>query len=258
MRIKVCHLYPDLFNLYGDQGNLLIFCRRAQWRGIQVEVDMVSFGETICLTGYDFVFLGGGAESNLSLMSKELQEKGRFIVEAVEQGTVLLAIGLGFQVLGRFIKTQDGAVLPGAGVFDLYIETGMDRLVGDILLETAVDLQEEMKKTSVVRETPLATLVGFENHAGRTFLGKEARPLGRVLKGQGNNRDDLSEGARYKNAFGSYLHGPLLAKNPHLADLLLSRAILRQGGGKLTPLNDELEIYAHNVIKNRLVGGYNN
>lgn len=254
MRIKVCHLYPDLFNLYGDQGNLLIFCRRAQWRGIQVEVDKAVFGEKICLTGYDFIFLGGGAESNLSVMSKELQEKGPFIMEAVEQGTVLLAISLGFQVLGRFIKMQDGTVLPGARVFDLYTETEEERLVGDILLETAIDLQEEMKETGAVGETPLTTLVGFENHAGRTFLGKEAVPLGRVLKGQGNNGDDLREGVRYKNAFGSYLHGPLLAKNPHLADLLLSRAILRQGGGQLKPLNDELEIYAHNVIKDRLIG----
>lgn len=252
MRIKVCHLYPDLFNLYGDQGNLLIFCRRAQWRGIQVEIDKAAFGETICLTGYDFIFLGGGAESKLSLMSKELQEKGRFIVEAVEQGTVLLAISLGFQVLGCYIKAHDGTVLPGAGVFDLYTETGTDRLLGDVLLETAADLQEEMKEKGIVQKAPLTTLVGFENHAGRTFLGKEATPLGRVLKGQGNNGDDLSEGARYKNAFGTYLHGPILAKNPHIADLLLSRAVLRQGGGKLTPLNDELEVYAHNGIKNRL------
>jgi CobQ-like glutamine amidotransferase family enzyme len=254
MRIKVCHLYPDLFNLYGDQGNLLIFSRRAQWRGIQVEIDRAAFGETVCLTGYDFIFLGGGAESKLSLMSKELQEKGHFIVEAVEQGTVLLAISQGFQLLGRFIKTQDGTVLPGAGVFDLYTETGTDRLVGDVLLELAADLQEEMKEKSIVQRTPLTTLVGFENHAGRSFLGTEAVPLGRVIKGQGNNGDDLSEGACYKNAFGTYLHGPILAKNPHLADLLLTRAVLRQGGEKLTPLNNELELFAHNGIKNRLIG----
>lgn len=249
MQLRACHLYPDLFNLYGDRGNLMVFCRRAEWRGIQVGVDEVSLGEMVYFTDYDFVFLGGGAEQYLDLVVKDLQCKGPYLVDAVEQGAVLLSICLGFQVLGQYLSTQDGIEFPGVGVFDAHTETGASRLQGDILIDAASDYQDELKR---VGGSTLTTIVGFENHSGRTFLG-EAQPFGTVIKGKGNNGQDKTEGAVYKNAFGTYLHGPLLAKNPHLADLLLTKALSRKGEVKLTPLNDELEFYAHNVIKKRLL-----
>lgn len=226
----------------------MVFCRRAEWRGIQVEVDEVSLGEKAPFTGYDFVFLGGGAEQHLDIVVKDLQGKGPYLVDAVEKGTVLLSICLGFQVLGQYLSTQDGIEFPGVGIFDAHTEAEASRLQGDILIDAAPEYQDELKR---VGGTPLTTIVGFENHSGRTFLG-EAKPFGTVIKGQGNNGEDKTEGAVYKNAFGTYLHGPLLAKNPHLADLLLTRAFSRQGEIKLAPLNDELETYAHNVIKKRL------
>ncbi|HHY29587.1 MAG TPA: glutamine amidotransferase [Syntrophaceticus sp.] len=251
MRIRVCHLYPDLFNLHGDRGNLIVLCRRAEWRGIQVDVDDVSLGEKSSFIDYDFIFLGGGAEQYLDIVVKDLQVKKPCLLEAVEEGTVLLGVSLGFQVLGAHFSAQDGTVFPGAGIFDAHAEAKVDRMKGNILLELAADLQEEVRR---VGDTPLTTVVGYENHSGRTFLG-DAQPVGSVLKGWGNNGEDKTEGAVYKNAFGTYLHGPLLAKNPHLADLLLARALSRKGESeiRLTPLNDDLEIYAHNVIKKRLL-----
>lgn len=249
MRIRACHLYPDLFNLYGDRGNLIVFCRRAEWRGIQVQVDEVSFGEKSPFIDYDFIFLGGGAEQYVDIVVKDLQGKGPYLLEAVEKETVLLGIGLGFQVLGHHFSAQNGTMFPGIGLFDAHTKARPDRLKGNILLEVAADLQEEVERIGGV---PLTTIVGFENHSGRTFLG-EAKPIGNVLKGWGNNGEDKTEGAVYKNAFGTYLHGPLLAQNPHLADLLLARALSRKGEVKLDSLNDELEIYAHNVMKKRLL-----
>ncbi len=248
MKLKICHLYPDLLNLHSDQGNMLIFCRRAEWRGIQVEIDYISLPEKVHFTDYDFIFLGGGTDQGP--VYKDLLEKGPFLLEAVENGSVLLSICLGYQLLGLSFKKQDGTVLPGVGIFDAYTEEVPERLQGNILLETAPDLQDEIKRLG---GAPLDTLIGFENHPGRTYLGKKAQPLGRVIKGHGNNGEDKTEGARYKNALGTYLHGPLLSKNPHLADLLLTKALYRSSGDvHLDPLNDDLEIYAHNVMKKRL------
>lgn len=253
MRIKVCHLYPDIMNLYGDRGNLLVFYRRAQWRGIEVDVDQVLLGDQDQrhFTGYDFIFLGGGADSHRALVMKDLEKKGPFIIEAVEEGAVLLAVGLGFQVLGHCIRGDDGTEIPGAGVFDAYTEAGDSRLVGDILLDTAVEVQDEMKKTG--GDIPFSNIIGFENHSGRTFLGEQVKPLGKVIKGKGNNGEDGTEGVHYNNAFGTFLHGPVLAKNPHLADLLIAKALSPKKDVSLDPLDDRLEAIAHNTMKKRLV-----
>ncbi|MFY9140611.1 MAG: hypothetical protein WAO30_07630, partial [Thermacetogeniaceae bacterium] len=184
MRIRACHLYPDLLNLYGDRGNLLVFCRRAQWRDIEVDVDQFLLGDRGDFNGYDFIFIGGGADSRRTLVLKNLEKIAPFIVDAVEEGTVLLAVGLGFQLLGRYIKAENGDVIAGAGVFDACTEMDSSRSVGDILLEGTADLQDELKKAGNI---DITTLIGFENHSGRTYLGEQGKPLGRVIKGKGNN-----------------------------------------------------------------------
>ncbi len=250
MRIRACHLYPDVLNLYGDRGNLLVFCRRAQWRGIEVDVDQILLGDWGDFNRYDFIFIGGGSDSRRTLVLRNLEKITPFIVDAVEKGAVLLAVGLGFQVLGRYIKAEDGTVIPGAGVFDAYTEAGSDRSVGDILLEATADLQDELKKAGNI---DITTLIGFENHSGRTYLGEQGKALGRVIKGKGNNGKDGTEGAHYKNAFGTFLHGPVLAKNPHFADLLLVKALSPQEEISLALLDDSLEILAHNTMKKRLI-----
>ncbi|HHW41323.1 MAG TPA: glutamine amidotransferase [Syntrophomonadaceae bacterium] len=253
MRLRICHLYPDLLNLYGDRGNVLIIRRRAAWRGVEVELDQISLQDRVRFTDYDLVFLGGGADQDQGLVSRDMERKGPLLVEAAEEGVVILSICGGFQLLGRYYRAQDGGVLPGVGLFDVYTEAGRRRLKGNILIETEADLREEMERCS---PGALSTLVGFENHSGRTFLGDGARPLGRVLKGNGNNGEDRAEGARYKNAFGTYLHGPFLSKNPHFADLLIARALARRHGEvSLAPLDDSLEWHAHRVVKERLQKG---
>lgn len=250
MRLKICHLYPDLLNLYGDRGNVLIIYRRAGWRGIEVELDRISLGDRVNFMEYDFVFLGGGADQEQDLVSRDLKKKGPFLREAAEKGVAILSICGGYQLLGRYYRARDGSVLPGVGLFDIYTEAGEKRLRGNILLEAEPDLQEDMERAGC---RSLKTLVGFENHSGCTFLEEGTRPLGRVVKGKGNNGEDRTEGARYRNAFGTYLHGPLLSKNPHFADLLIARALSRRHGEVcLEPLDDELEFYAHNIMKKRL------
>ena len=250
MRIRVCHLYPDLLNLYGDRGNVLIFCRRAEWRGIEVQLDLISLSDQVRFTDYDFIFTGGGADLDQGLVSKDLEMRGPLLIDAVEHGVALLCICGGYQLLGRYYRAQDGATLPGVGLFDLYTEAGSRRLKGNILL----DLDPELKGGIMpCRGQQLDTLVGFENHSGRTFLGETVRPLARVIRGNGNNGDDGTEGVNYKNAFGTYLHGPFLSKNPHFADLLIARALFRRHGSvDLAPLDDTLEINAHRVMERRL------
>jgi CobQ-like glutamine amidotransferase family enzyme len=250
VHIRVCHLYPDLLNLYGDRGNVLIFCRRAEWRGIGVRLELVSLPDRVRFTDYDLVFVGGGADMEQGLVSRDLERKGPLLIEAVEQGVALLSICGGYQLLGCYYRARDGSTLPGVGLFDLYTEAGLRRLRGNILLELAPGLRKE---AGACRAQPLATLVGFENHSGRTFLGGSVRPLSRVLRGNGNNGDDGAEGVSYKNAFGTYLHGPFLSKNPHFADLLIARALSRRYGAVgLAPLDDALEVHAHRVMAGRL------
>lgn len=250
MRLKICHLYPDLMNLYGDRGNVLVICRRATWRGIGVDLDQVSIRDRVRFTDYDFVFLGGGTDLDQELVRKDMVVKGPLLVDAAENGVTILSICGGYHLLGRYCQAQDGMVLPGAGLFDVYTVAGEKRLRGNVLLQITPALQSEI---NAYNPQALTTLVGFENHSDHTFPGSEAQPLGKVLKGNGNNGNDRTEGAWYKNAFGTYLHGPFLAKNPHFADLLLLRALSRRYGVvSLSSLDDTLEEHAHNVMKKRL------
>lgn len=239
--LKICHLYPDLLNLYGDRGNVMAFVKRCQWRGIGVEVLAVGLGDEINLKEVDFLFLGGGSDREQSLIARDLVRRREHLWEAIEDGLVVLAICGGYQLLGRYYRGVDGRIIPGLDLLDFYTEAGTKRLIGNIAVEVVIE-GEPVKVT------------GFENHAGRTFLGK-IEPFGRVLAGHGNNGRDGTEGARYKNVFCSYLHGPLLPKNPRLTDYLISLALKRRGlPAELVSLDDSLEAAANEVMLRRLLG----
>ena len=233
MDLRIAFLYPELMNIYGDRGNILALSRRARWRGIEVQVSNVSIGDEIDPDYYDFYFFGGGQDKQQIAVSADLQgSKGAAIKEAVEGGAVVLSVCGGYQLLGHYYRPFDGDDLPGIGLFDAHTDAGHTRYIGNVLIECALQ--------------GVGTIVAFENHSGRTYLGKGCSPLGKSLVGGGNNGEDGTEGAIYKTAYGCYLHGSLLPKNPRLADLLLSQALARRHGQvDLAPLDDHLELAAH-------------
>ncbi|MEG3070927.1 MAG: glutamine amidotransferase [Candidatus Syntrophopropionicum ammoniitolerans] len=209
--IRACHLYPDLLNLYGDGGNMIAFQKRCRWRNIPLQIINRSLTDTKDFSAYDFVFLGGGSDREQKLAASDLMKSRDRLQKAIENGLVVLAISGGYQLFGRHYETGDGKHTPGLAILNLYTEAGGKRLVGNAVIE--------MKLAGVPTR-----VVGFENHQGRTFLDGIA-PLGKVLLGQGNNGKDGLEGARYKNVFCSYLHGPLLPKNAALTDKLIRLAL---------------------------------
>ncbi|MCG0238121.1 MAG: glutamine amidotransferase [Firmicutes bacterium] len=242
-KIRVCNLYPELLNIYGDRGNTIAVVQRARWHGLEVEVTDVTLGDRVDFRQFDILLIGGGQDREQRLIAEDFARvKGSSLHEAVLDGLVVLAICGGYQLMGRYYQTADGAQLPGLSIFDAWTEAGPTRMVGNVVVET--ELFGEPR-----------TLVGFENHSGRTFLGPTARPLGRVLKGHGNNGQDGREGVVYRNAIGTYLHGSLLPKNPHLTDWLLQRALDRRYGGEvqLGRLDDTIEERAHAAMVRRLL-----
>ena len=247
MKLKLCHLYPDLLDLYGDRGNIMVLEARARWRGLDFEVEKGSLGEKIDFASLDILFLGGGSDREQNILVQDLMARVQELKAAIEDGLVVLSICGGYQLLGQYYQTIDGNKIPGLGLVDLWTIGGENRLIGNIVVQAEL---EELAKT----EQKLTTIVGFENHSGRTYLGSGVKPLGKVIHGHGNNSEDQTEGMRYKNVFGTYLHGPILPKNPHLADLLLSLALARQGAkADLIPLDDELEILAHESVRERIL-----
>ncbi len=241
--VRLCHLYPDLMNLYGDRGNVIALAQRCRWRGLGVEVTAVGLGDRPELAAYDIVFMGGGQDREQELICHDFETvKGHSLGEAVEDGVALLAICGAYQLLGRYYLTSAGVQMPGLGILDAWTEAGRRRMIGNAVVES--DLF-----------TPPRTLVGFENHSGRTHLGSKARPLGRVLKGYGNNGEDGQEGLVYRNSVGTYLHGSVLPKNPWLTDWLIERALRRRyGEAALRPLDDRLEEVAHRAAVRRAGG----
>ena len=245
--LRLVHLYPDLMSVYGDRGNVLALVRRAEWRGIAVDVRELTLGDTLDPAEVDLVFFGGGQDREQAVVSPDfLQQKGEAVRQAVEDGAALLSVCGGYQLLGQSYTTVDGQQLPGAGLFDIRSVPGPRRHIGNVLVETDLDGQRR-------------TLVGFENHSGRTYLGRGVLPLGRALVGAGNNGEDGTEGAVYRSAVGCYLHGSLLPKNPWLADRLLAAALSHrlQQPVTLEPLDDTLEEHAHRAVAARIraVGG---
>jgi CobQ-like glutamine amidotransferase family enzyme len=239
VRIRVAHLYPDYLNIYADRGNIAVFARRAALRGHALEVTAVEPGDALDPSSFDLIYVGGGQDREQALIAPDLAARGDELRRAAETGTALLAVCGGYQLLGRGYRGRNGAWMPGAGLFPLETVAGDRRLIGNVLLEVELG--------GVV-----STLAGFENHAGRTLLDPGAVPLGRVLAGHGNDGASGFEGCRVAAAIGTYLHGPLLPRNPALADFLLARALEHAGGdGALEPLGDELESLAHAVSAGR-------
>ncbi len=233
MDLRIAFLYPELMNIYGDRGNILALSRRAQWRGIEVAVDNVTISDRIDPDYYDLYFFGGGQDKQQIAVSEDLQgQKGDALKEAVERGAVVLSVCGGYQLLGRYYRPFEGDDLPGIGLFDAHTDAGNTRYIGNVLIDCALP--------------GVGTIVAFENHSGRTYLGPGCLPLGKSIIGGGNNGEDGTEGAAYKAAYGCYLHGSLLPKNPRLADLLLTQALSRRHGPvELSPLDDRLEGLAH-------------
>ncbi len=233
MKLRLAHLYPKLMNIYGDRGNILCLQRRCRERGIEFALDALEPGDRLKAKEYDLIFIGGAQDREQRRVADDLQKvKGKALKEAVEHDVTVLAVCGGYQLLGRFYRTANGEELPGAGVLDLWTEhpgPRAQRFIGNIVVEWEG-----------------GTLVGFENHGGRTYLGARVVPLGRVAAGYGNNGADGGEGAVYRNVCGTYLHGSLLPKNPRFADHLIETALRRNHKDvMLAPLNDAVEEMAH-------------
>ena len=245
MKLKIAWLYPSLMGTYGDRGNIITLIKRCQWRGIEVEVNEIGLDSLpSTLSSSNLIFMGGAQDRQQKIVADDiLKNKGPIILELIEKGAVGLFVCASYQFLGHFYRAADGEEIPGLGLFDLHtVNPGLSvrRCIGNIVVELNIDGLPKLA-TNYQR---LTTLVGFENHGGRTYLGEGVKPLGKVLRGFGNNGKDGTEGAIYKNAIGCYFHGPLLPRNPHLADLLISKA-LGVNPLDLIALPDDLEVKAH-------------
>lgn len=235
-------LYPELMSTYGDRGNIIVLQKRCVWRGINTEIKMLDLGFSITdLKKCDLLFMGGAQDKQQQIVAEDLLKKRDILEEMIENGIPGLYICGAYQFLGKYYREADGTIINGLGIFDLYTENpgvGFSRLIGNVAARVLND----------------KIIVGFENHGGRTYLGKHIKPLGEVVKGFGNNGKDLTEGAIYKNSFGSYFHGPILPKNPFLADLLIKLALEKKYNSptNLFRLNDSLEHQAHDAIAKRL------
>jgi CobQ-like glutamine amidotransferase family enzyme len=241
VRIVVGHLFPDYLNIYADRGNIAVLTRRAAWRGHELEVRGLGADDVARPGEHDLYYIGGGQDREQELIAPALAAQGDALRAAVEDGAALLAVCGGYQLMGSFYRDQSGDELPGVGLFPLHTVAGERRMIGDVLLECELEPGERR------------TLAGFENHAGRTYLEDGAEPLGRVLAGFGNDGESGFEGCRVGRAVGTYLHGPLLPRNPWLADWLLAQSIAHRTGEApgFEPLEDDLEAEAHEVSAGR-------
>ena len=236
MKLEIAFLYHDLMNIYGDRGNIITLSQRARWRGIEVNVTNLSVGDPVDPDKSDFYFFGGGQDKEQYSVADDLKgQKGQCLKEAVENEAVFLTVCGGYQLMGHYYRPDNGPELRGIGVLDAYTVAGKKRCIGNVIVQTE-----------------FGTLVAFENHSGKTYLGPGARPLGRSEVGYGNNAEDGSEGAIQKNVYGCYLHGSLLPKNPHFADHLLKLSLQRRYGQvELAPLDDTVEMAAHRAALQR-------
>ncbi len=262
MKITICHLYPKLMNIYSDMGNIICLIRRCQWRGIAVEIKPISLGQKFDEQKYDLVFGGGGQDRQQLIASQDLQTKKLALRKAVEAGVPMLTTCGTYQLFGHYFKTHKGKLIPGISIFNTYTIASDKRKIGNIIIKLNSEAMKQIKNR---------TIVGFENHSGNTFIINNSKnaskmnplntlkangktiPLGQVIKGFGNNGEDRAEGAIYKNCLGTYLHGPILPKNPHLADWLITTALERKYNHKikLQFLDDTLEWQAHKAAIKR-------
>lgn len=233
--INITHLYANEMNIYGDSGNVLTLSWRLKKHGYLPNIVKVGIGDTIP-TDTDILICGGGQDSGQSVVKEDLLSKATTLKSMIKDGMVTLAICGTYQLLGHYFKLSSGESIDGIGVFDAHTVASDDRLIGNIVVST-----------------PFGELVGFENHSGRTILSDSQLPLGQVIKGYGNDGKSGKEGAVTLNAFGTYLHGPLLPKNPRIADELIKRAIEKRYAisAKLKSLDDELAYKAAKIASSR-------
>lgn len=242
MELNICHLYPDILNLYGDRGNIITMKRRLEGRGIKVNIDECSIGQPLNADKYDIFFIGGGQDFEQEVLLRDLSSgKAQDIRTAVEEEKTFLAICGGYQMLGEYYKTWDGVQLDFIGAIGVHTIGAKERMIGNYMFRTTPESGDTV-------------VVGFENHSGKTYLSEQVAPLGMMLSGNGNNGEDKTEGARYKNVFGTYSHGSLLPKNPVLCDFILQTALNHRydGAEPLAPLDDTLELNAHRYMEERL------
>lgn len=238
--LRVLHLYPELLNLYGDSGNILVLRRRLEWRGYTCEVTEVHMGEHVKAADADLVFIGGGSDREQRIVCDELLTQRQELTSFVEDGGVLLAVCGGYQLLGHSYLMGEEEVR-GLSLVDIFTDRGSPRLIGNVVVESRISPQP---------------IVGYENHGGRTHLGAGVESLGRVLHGYGNDGQSGEEGCLYRNVVGTYVHGPLLPKNPGVADWLITRALERRYGScELEPLDDAVELAANETMRVRLMSG---
>ena len=242
MELNICHLYPDILNLYGDRGNIITMKRRLESRGIKVNIDECSISQPLNADKYDIFFIGGGQDFEQEVLLRDLSSgKAQDIRTAVEEEKTFLAICGGYQMLGEYYKTWDGVQLDFIGAIGVHTIGAKERMIGNYMFRTTPESGDTV-------------VVGFENHSGKTYLSEQVAPLGMMLSGNGNNGEDKTEGARYKNVFGTYSHGSLLPKNPVLCDFILQTALNHRydGAEPLAPLDDTLELNAHRYMQERL------
>lgn len=237
LKISIAHLYPKLLNLYGDRGNVITLIKRCEWRGIEVEFEEINTGDSI--KEHDLYFIGGGQDKQQIEVAGELYLQKNNLTDQRDKGAVFLGICGGYQLMGHYYRPFDAEQLNGISLMDAYTVAGKKRFIGNV--------------TAVTDFLDPRTLVGFENHSGLTYLQGETKPLATVTTGNGNNGQDKTEGGRYKNVFGTYLHGSLLPKNPHFADYLIELALEKRYNDKITldKLDDALEYQTHNSLINK-------
>lgn len=234
-KIIIGHLYPKQMNVYGDMGNVITLQYRLKERGIETDYIALDRVDEIKKTKIDILIGGGGQDSNQGLIQQDLLSGANDLKELCDQGLVCLMICGMYQLFGTKFITSEGHELVGAGIIDIETRASDDRLIGNVVVDS------EWGK-----------LVGFENHSGRTYLGSGVKQLGEVIKGAGNNGSDKSEGCVVNNVFGTYMHGPVLARNPELADELISRALVQQGqSGVLDSIDDSMEHLAADIASRR-------
>ncbi|MGN0038525.1 MAG: type 1 glutamine amidotransferase [Coriobacteriales bacterium] len=244
--LRICHLYPDVLNLYGDRGNTITLQQRCLWRGIEASVTGVGVGERADLGEFDLFFIGGGQDFDQGTLLGDLwaggeDSKARQLARLIEQDAPVLAICGGYQLLGEYYLTHTGSECRFIGAIPFHTKGASQRMIGNLLFTAGA-----------IPGAP--QVVGFENHSGKTHLDAALTPLGTVDRGFGNNGEDGTEGLRYRNVVATYSHGPLLPKNPAVADELLRLALERREGApvELAPLDDALEMRAHDTMAARL------
>lgn len=238
LKLKLVHLYPLFLNIYGDIGNVKVLKNRCEWRGIDLEIEQVNIDDKL-ESGTDIYFIGGGQDRQQVEVSLEMQKNKSFFVDEYNNDSVFLGICGGYQLMGQYYQPHDAKRLDGIGILDAYTVAGSIRFIGNV-------------SAKMDYLTP-NTLVGFENHSGLTYLNGETKPIAEVVVGNGNNGQDRTEGARSKNAFGTYLHGSFLPKNPHFADYLIKLALKKRYNDdiELELLDDTIELKAHESVLNK-------